>query len=126
MYQIVDSHIHLIDDSLKHIWLREHPDELAGNHRLTEYTRSKDPRYTITGIVWIEALCSHVLDRGIEGMRNAIDECKYVLRYNTKTLEGEDPGKPGYVKALVPLIPLPWGEQMTKFVEVLQKDLEDQ
>lgn len=126
MYQILDSHIHLIDDLLKHIWLREQPDELAGNHRLTEYTTSKDPRYTVNGIVWIEALCSHVLDDGIEGMRNAIDECKYVLRYNTKTLEGEDSGRPGYVKAMIPLIPLPWGEKITEFVDVLQKELGDQ
>ncbi|PVH18598.1 uncharacterized protein CXQ87_001529 [Candidozyma duobushaemuli] len=116
MYNIVDSHIHLIDDSLKHIWRREQPDVLAGNHRLEEYTSSSDSRYTVTGIVWIEALCSHTLDNGMEGMKNGIEECKYVSRYN----DGE---KPGYVKAMIPLIPLPWGTQITEYVDVLKKEL---
>lgn len=119
MYNIVDSHIHLIDDSLKHIWRREQPDVLAGNHRLQEYTSSTDSRYTVNGIIWIEALCSHTLDNGMEGMRNAIEECKYVLRYN----EGE---KPGYVKAMIPLIPLPWGTRITDYVEVLKEELGNQ
>lgn len=126
MYNIVDSHIHLTAESLKHIWLREHPDVLAGDHRLEEYTSSKDPRYDIDGVIWIEALCSHSLENGMEGMRNAIEECKYVLRYNTKTLEGEGPERPGYVKALIPIIPLPWGPKVAEYVDVLKEELGDQ
>ncbi|KAF3985386.1 hypothetical protein FT663_05085 [Candidozyma haemuli var. vulneris] len=125
MYNIVDSHIHLIDDSLKHIWLREQPDVLAGNHRLEEYTSSKDPRYTVTGVIWIEAICAHTLDNGMEGMRNAIEECKFVSRYNTGR-QGEVTKETGYVKALIPLIPLPWGTGITEFVDVLQKELGEQ
>lgn len=126
MYNIVDSHIHLIADSLKNIWRREQPDVLAGDHRLQEYTSSKDSRYTITGVIWIEALCSHTLDNGIRGVQNAIDECKYVLRYNTKTLEGEGSENPDFVKAMVPLIPLPWGSRVSEYVDVMQKELGDQ
>lgn len=115
MYSIIDSHIHLLDEN-EDLWNWEHPHFLAGNHRLQDYIQdSQSNQFHIRGVVWIEADARYTLDNGIEGTRAPIDECKFVLEYLGLY--------PGYVVALVPWAPVPWGSKVSNYVAELKKEL---
>lgn len=124
MYNIVDTHAHLLAQTNQHLWNWEPPHPLAKNLRLDEYISDiQDDRFSITGLIWIEADAKYELDKGLEGVKAPIEECKFVSRYNTGTLEGEGTTRPDFVKILVPWAPIPWGDRVGAYVEALEKEL---
>lgn len=115
MFSIIDSHIHLLDED-EDLWNWKHPHFLAGNHRLQDYIQdSQSTQFHVSGVVWIEADARYTLDNGIEGTRAPIEECKFVLKYLILN--------PGYVVAMVPWAPVPWGSKVSNYVAELKKVL---
>lgn len=124
MYSIVDTHAHLLAQVNGRYWNWERPHPLAKDHRLDEYLADiEDARFSIDGLIWIEADTKYTLDEGIDGVWAPIAECKYVLRYSTGTLQGEGSTRPGFIKVLVPWAPIPWGDDLKAYVDILAKEL---
>ncbi|SGZ58610.1 CIC11C00000005781 [Sungouiella intermedia] len=127
MYSIVDTHVHLMAD-VHDYWNWNYPHPLAGNHRLDEYAAeshdlSTKSRFTVDGLIWIEADAKYEIDKGLDGVRNPIEECQFVLRYISGTRSGEGTTNAEFIKALVPWAPIPWGYKVQLYVDELKKEL---
>ncbi|KAF5211029.1 hypothetical protein E0198_002319 [Clavispora lusitaniae] len=126
MYSIVDTHVHLLADVHNLVWQWRAPHPLSGDHRVDEFIsqcKDEQARFSVKGLVWIEADALYDLDKGIDGVRGPIEECKFVSRYYSGTQSGEGETRPGFIKAMMPWAPIPWGQDVVEYVEVLKKEL---
>lgn len=125
MYNLVDTHVHLMAGSALLLWRWKHPHPLSGDFRLDEYThendRHRDARFAVRGVVWIEADTPYTLDSGLDGVRAPIEECAFVSRYATGPNHGEGSVRPGYIVALIPWAPVPWGNGLAEYVSAVER-----
>lgn len=120
MYSIVDSHVHLIASG-RPLWKWQEPHPLSGDFRLAEYCNEDEnterDRFSVEGLVWIEADSPYTLDLGLDGVRTPIAECAFVVE--------ESRSRPGYIKAMIPWAPIAWGTRLGEYVDALQTAVGD-